>query len=131
MNNKIQNAWNWVKDHKVEIGIGTLCLATAVTGVVVFKKQIDPDVVMKRIKNTNEPKKVSFWPKMLGACDLGVGECTDALAYENGSVELWLDDVSLNDMGELGEAIRDHFPDLGDGNVWALLNVRPNTESEG
>lgn len=129
MNNKTKNAWSWVKEHKVEIGIGALCVATTVAGVAVFKKQIDPEVIMKRIKNTSKPKKTSIWPKVLDARDLGVGECNDVLAYENGSVELWMDNVSLSDMGKLGEVIRDHFPDLGDGNVWALMNIRPNEET--
>ena len=130
MKDKFKNAWNWVKEHKVEIGLAALCVATAAAGVVVFKQTTDPEFSMKCIKDTNSAKeKKTDWPKMLPIPDLGVGMCTDAVGYENGSVELWLDNVKLSSMGDLGEDILCQYPDLANGEVWALMNIRPGEET--
>lgn len=131
MNKKIENAWEWVKDHKLEIGISALCVATTVVCGVVIKKQLDPEVIMNNIKKANQPKKMSIWPKKLDIVDLGVGALDDAMVYENGVVELWMDQIQLSDMGALGESLREHFPELSDASVWTLMSINPNKEPIG
>lgn len=129
MNKKIEKAWEWIKEHKKEIGIGALGVAATIAGVIVFKKQIDPETVMNRIKYANTPKKVSIWPKKLDIIDLGVGALDDAMVYEDGIVELWMDQIPLSDMGDLGEAILGNIPDLDpNASVWALMSINPNKE---
>ena len=131
MKNKMENMRNWIEEHKVEIGIGTLCVATTVVCGILIKKQLDPEVIMNNIKKANQPKKMSVWPKKLDIVDLGVGALDDAMVYDNGVVELWMDQIPLSDMGALGESLRDHFPELSDASVWALMSINPNKEPIG
>lgn len=130
MNKKMENMRNWIEDHKYEIGIGALCVATTAVCAVLIKKQLDPEVIMNNIKKANQPK-MSIWPKKLDIVDLGVGALDDAMVYDNGVVELWMDQITLSDMGKLGESLRDNFPELSDASVWALMSINPNKEPIG
>lgn len=127
MNNKIKNVKVWIEEHKKEIGIGALAVITTVGGVVLFKKFGIPANAMGDAKSTCT-NKTNVWPKQLYISDIGVGFVDDAQFYQPGHIELWMDDIPLTEMGELGESIIDHFYNEGitkESEVWALLSVRP------
>lgn len=126
MKKKIKNAWEWTKEHKKEIGLGALAVITTVGGVVLFKKFNNPAngcIVEHKIAKVSD-----VWSKQLYINDIGVGALDDAKLYEQGCIELWMDDIPLTAMGELGETIWEHFENEGitkDSEVWALLDVSP------
>lgn len=122
MNETIKTARKWIKEHKKEITI-TLCVGvTTICGVILFKNSKKPAVM--DVKKTFEDE---LWPEKLNIPDLGIGKLDDIMKYPNGTVELWLDNIPLADLGNLGDAIADQIPDIpGDNNVWALLSVKPN-----
>lgn len=127
MNEKINRVQEWIKEHKKEIGIGALAVITTVGGVVLFKKFGVSANTMSDVKNVDS-SKANVWPKQLYISDIGVGFIDDAQFYQPGHIELWMDDIPLTEMGELGESIIDHFVNEGitkDSEVWALLSVRP------
>ena len=126
MNEKMKNAWEYIKEHKVQIGIAAL----ATVGGVIWWKNRSHLTLMNVAQNIDKPEKLDIWPKKLDVADLGIGALDDAMRYKDGSVELWMDQISLSDMGALGEAIGNNIPDLPENSsVWALMCVKPNTET--
>ena len=126
MKEKIKNAWEWTKDHKKQIG---LAVATTVCGVGLWKNR-NHLTFMNAVQNIDKPKEIDIWPKKLDLIDLGIGALDDAMRYKDGSVVLWMDQIPLSDMGNLGEAICDNIPDLpGNSSVCALMCVKPNVET--
>ena len=122
MNKTIKNAWEWTKEHEKEIIIATCAGVAAICGVILFKNSKNPAVTAIKKAFSSE-----WRPEKLNILDLGVGKLGDAMKYPDGTVELWLDDVPLADMGALGDAITDQISDIsGNNGVWALLSVKPN-----
>ena len=127
MNGKTKNIKAWLNEHKKEIGIGALAVITTVGSVILFKKFGVSANNMSSAKSISTGK-TNVWPKQLYITDIGVGIIDDAQLYQPGHIELWMDDIPLTEMGELGESIIDHFECEGitkDSEVWALLSVRP------
>lgn len=121
MNEKIMNAWEWVKDHKSEIAIAGCAAIVGGCGVVLYKNRQASLAIRKTIDayKSHQPEKINI-------SDLGLGKLDDAIKYPNGTVELWLDDIPLKNMGALGDAITAQIEGIpGDNNVWALLSVKP------
>jgi hypothetical protein len=121
MNEKIMNAWEWVKDHKSEIAIAGCAAIIGGCGVVLCKNRQASLAIRKTIDayKSHQPEKIDI-------SDLGLGKLEDAIKYPNGTVELWLDDIPLKNMGALGDAITAQIDGIpGDNNVWALLSVKP------
>jgi hypothetical protein len=121
MNEKIMNAWEWVKDHKSEVAIAGCAAIIGGCGVVLYKNRQASLAIRKTIDayKSHRPEKIEI-------IDLGLGKLEDAIKYPNGTVELWLDDIPLKDMGALGDAITAQIDGIpGDNNVWALLSVKP------
>ena len=123
MNEKINKVKVWIEEHKREIVIAAGAAVVTVGGIILFKNHKEATNVVEALtKSSND-----WRPEKLNITDLGVGELGDAMRYSNGTVELWLDNIPLNDMGTLGDAIAAQIPDIpGDNNVWALLSVKPN-----
>ena len=125
MNKKIENAWEWVKDHKVEIACSVAMVAG---GIVLFKASKYSRNVMKALEQTKPmPNPEKFIP------DIGIGTVSDYAKYHEGTVtELWMDNIPLEKLGDLGAEFRAKIPDLPDNAVvWALLNIRPDEVNEG
>lgn len=126
MNKKIRNAWEWTKEHKGEIIVAVGASVITACGVVLFKNHKESVAIRKALSTVKD----SSWPEKLNILDLGVGKLDDAMRYQDGTVELWLDNIPLYDMGTLGDAITAQIPGIpGDNNVWALLSVKPNVET--
>ena len=119
MKEKLNGAWEWIKDHKKEIAITA---ATVVGGVVLYKTGVKFKQAMKDTLPLPNPDK--FIP------EFSEGECTDFARYNDGAVELWLDNMPLSMFGELGEEIYDQIPDMPENPVvWALINIRKGDET--
>ena len=108
--------FEWIKEHKTEILIAS---ATVVLGgLCIYGVSKKTPKLEREVANT-------FVPKHLKLEDFNVGACDDALKYKDGTVELWLDNVKIDRIGQLGEEITKHIPDLPENpNVWALLCIR-------
>lgn len=114
MNEKIKNAWEFIKGHKKVIA-GTAI--TVIGGVVLFKS-LPKNKCTEHVVHLTNPKPEKILP------DFGVGVVQDVLQYEDHITEIWMDHIPLADMGKLGEAIRDNIPDIPENyEVWALLNL--------
>lgn len=124
MKETIKNAWEWIKEHKKEIAIAACTGVMAIGGTILFKNCKEAAAIRKALSTVKDCAR----PEKVNIIDLGVGKLDDALRYSDGTVELWLDNVPLADMGTLGDAITAQIPGIpGDNNVWALLSVKPNS----
>lgn len=122
MNEKIMNAWEWAKEHKSEIIVAGCAAIVGGCGVVLYKNRQASLAIKKALSTVKDDWK----PEKLDILDLGVGKLDDAMKYPDGTVELWLDNIPLKDMGALGDAITAQIDGIpGDNNVWALLSVKP------
>ena len=122
MNEKIMNAWEWVKDHKSEVAIAGCAAIVGGCGVVLYKNRQASLAIMKTFSTINDITR----PDKIDILDLGVGKLDGAMRYSDGTVELLLDNIPLKDMGALGDAITTQIDGIpGDNNVWALLSVKP------
>ena len=129
MNQKIKNAWEWIKDHKVVVIELGVCAVAAIIGGIVLHNEIKHVNLVKYIKDSTPDFKP---PENLNISDIGVGEIDGVFRYNDGIVELWLDKIPLTDMGKLGEAIADKIPDIpANPNAWALLSIKPGEETVG
>ena len=108
----------WIKEHKVEI--------LAATGVAVLGGLCVYGVSKKKPKiDMSALNNICIGPEHLKLDGFDVGVCDDVLKYDDGCVELWLDNVKLEQMGDLGGEIVKRVTDLPENpNVWALLCVR-------
>lgn len=115
MKEKLNGAWEWIKDHKKEIAITA---ATVVGGIVLYKTGVKFKEFVK--SNGPLPNPDNFIP------EFSEGECTDFARYANGdTVELWLDNMPLSMFGELAEEIYDQVPDMPENPVvWSIVNIR-------
>lgn len=113
----------WIKEHKTEILIVT---GTAVLGglcVYGVTKKKTPKVDTSALTNA------FVKPEHLKLEGFDVGVCDDVLKYNDGGVELWLDNIKLEQMGDLGGEIMKRVTDLPENpNVWALLCIREDRE---
>lgn len=112
----------WIKEHKTEILIAT--------GTVVLGGLCIYGVTKKTPKVDTSALATTFVkPEHLKLEGFDVGVCDDVLKYNDGGVELWLDNVKLEQMGQLGEEIVKRVTDLPENpNVWALLCIREDRE---
>lgn len=117
MNEKIKSVWNFIKERKEEIAVTAItAVVMTVSGVILFKSASTKSG--DYIPHFTLPKPEKILP------DLGVGEVSDVIRYDDGMVELWMDHIPLSYMGKLGEVIRAEFPDIPDNfETWALLNI--------
>jgi len=133
MNEKIKNAWEYVKAHKKEICIVGF---TTIAGVILYKTTktaIDTESISALDKLINKPVKdyVKDYQNM-SVEGFGVGELDDYfIKYNSGAVELMVDKMTLGDIGKLGEAIEAACPNDIPNNpsVWALLCIRGENET--
>lgn len=122
MNERFKNAWEYVKEHKVQFGIAAAATVAAVSGIVLLK--LPKPTPSGKTFNITIPKVEK---KVLP--DLGIGVLEDVTDYGDKGLELWMDKIPLTKLGDLGDAIRDNFEGVSDDSeVWALLNVRPISE---
>lgn len=129
MKTKMKNAWKWVAEHKVEVGLTVL---TFVGGIVVCKSINHTKSTIESIKAVSEffdtvdaEKKKPLLP------DIGIGTMELYEPVDGGKgMEMMLDNLSLDKLGELGEKIRANIPDHIPENavVWTLLSIRPGEE---
>lgn len=125
MNDKIKNALEWVKDHKVEIACGAV---TIVCGAVFVKACKESRAMLKALEATKPmPNPEKFIP------DIDIGVVTDYGKYAEGTVtELWMDHIPLDKMGALATEIREKVPGIPENAiVWTILNIRPDEVIEG
>lgn len=109
--------FEWIKEHKTEILIAT--------GTIVLGGLCVYGVSKKTPKVDSTSTKIFAGPEHLKLTGFDVGVCDDVLKYNDGSVELWLDNVKLEQIGELGGEITKRIPELPENsNVWALLCIR-------
>ena len=109
--------FEWIKEHKTAILVtaGTVALG----GLCLY------GVSKKTPKLDTASKSTFVMPKRLPLTGFDVGVCDDVIKYDNGTVELWLDNVNLEQMGDLGDEIMNRIPELPENpNVWALLSIR-------
>lgn len=110
----------WIKEHKVEILIVT---GTAVLGGLciygVSKKK--PKVDMNKLLDAAHKIKT----ENLELDGFDVGMCNRAFKYsDDGTIGLHIDDVKLEQMGDLGDEIAKRVPDLPTNpNVSVLLSI--------
>lgn len=119
LNEKMNKTWNWIKEHKMQIGIAA---ATMVGSVVIYKTTKALPKAIEAVKKTVPDVKPEYILP-----DIGIGTVAEYATYADGSVlELWMDNIPLDAMGELGEKIRANAPDPIPENalVWTILNIR-------
>ena len=113
--NKLKKVWAWTVDHNSEIIEISLPI---ISGVVLFA--LAKHVAKSATVSNHVGHEHCLMPK------LGGGECSDITTYLNGTVELWLDEVKLSEMGTLGEDIVNHISPLPENaKVWGLLSIYP------
>ena len=114
--------FEWIKEHKMEllIAAGTVALG----GICLYKCSNTKSKI-----ELGTSSKPSIGPKKIPLTCFGVGACDDALKYNDGTVELWLDNINLDQMGDLGDEIANCIPELPENpNVWALLCIREDRQ---
>ena len=121
MNKEIKKAWGFVKEHKKIILIcsGVVILGSlGLYGVNKIKPSYRTVFGKTTFKSGMDCNK-TILP------NLGVGDLGDAVKYDGGTVELWLDNLTLDDIGKLGEGIINNIPNVSkDSKIWALLDIR-------
>lgn len=125
MNKKIENAWEWVKEHKIEVACGVV---TLVSGIVLFKACKRSQGIIKALETMKPmPNPDKFIP------EIDIGTVNDYAKYAKGTVtELMMDNIPLDTMGALAAEIREKVPGIPDGAiVWTILNIRPGEVNEG
>ena len=100
---KIENMKNWMKEHKKEIAIGGIFIATSCIGFIIASKiGIDKKKVTEAVKSVTDKE---YWTKL---------ELTDGLTgmvdeisgpTESKWKDLWLGVIPLKDLGKLGEEL--------------------------
>ena len=126
MNDKVKNAWVWVKDHKTEIAITSMI---AVCGVILHKTNEHANQVKNFLSGLGTGTKTF---KYLDISDIGIGTVDTVVRHKDGMIELWMDNVPLTDMGKLGEAISEKIPDLPANPIARiLLTIKPGEETVG
>lgn len=118
-NTKMKNAWEWIKEHKLQIGIAA---ATMVGGVALYKATKSLPKAIEAVQKTVPDVKPEYILP-----DIGIGTVEEYATYADGTaLEFWMDDIPLSAMGELGEKIMANSPDPIPENatVWAILNIR-------
>lgn len=97
----------WIKEHKAEILIVT---GTAVLGGLciygVSKKTPKSDI--KELFDSIDKIK----PENIELDGFDVGMCDRAVKYPGGVIDLWVENVKLEQMGDLGEEIIKRVPEL-------------------
>lgn len=140
MKEKFKNAKEKVKEfireNKVELLIGAAGTLVTAVSLALIGKQID---VYRELDEHYYPCEIDLdrfvddpvYKNNSGPYDIGVGNMTYLNTRKNGIREFWVEDMSVNDMGNLGEKIKEHFPDVSeDKNVWALLSISDKKENE-
>lgn len=122
MNEKIKNKFEWVKNHKKGVIIaGLATVGTVVGGIFLYKNNYYVNVG-KFIDNWGSARKVA---DKVTVSALGTCKVNDIIRYETGTIEMFLDNIPLAEMGKLGEDIIEKIPNLPDNaNVWALLSIK-------
>lgn len=128
MKAKMNKVWNWAKEHKDEIimASGTVVL----TGIGIYcclkmpgqnAKSAFEDIADQLECEVSKPEKI--------APMLGVGKLEEALRYDDGVIELWMDKLKMEDIGKLGEGIVDNIPNVPENaEVWILMNIRERND---
>lgn len=115
-------AIEWIKEHKKDILVTGITAVVGGLGLYYISKKMPK---CKNIGSATESLTDTFKSEILNVIDIGVGALDDAVKYNNGTVELWLDNLRIDELGDLGEAITNNVPDLPENaNVWALLCIR-------
>jgi hypothetical protein len=120
MKNKFKKAWNYVKEHgDVFIIAGGVIISCGIWGGTLLALPKPTKVLVDNPLFTgNKSKPIKVLPR------LGDWKVDDVLKYENGTYELWLDDLRLDDIGKLGEEIRNNVPGIpANSKVWALMSI--------
>jgi hypothetical protein len=120
------NAIEWIKEHKWKILIAGSSIVLGGLGLYAISKKAGYKISVEQSLDT---KTNIFKAERLNVIDLGVGALDDAIRYNDGTVELWLDNIRLDELGQLGEGINDNIPGLPENaNVWALLCIREDRQ---
>ena len=124
MGERTKKAWEFVKEHKVEILVVTGATVLGCLGIRHINKKEAKMLGDLLVENKN-----IVWPDDItkNVCwDGAVGCVDDILKYpDNGTIEMWLDRIYLNELGKLGEDILARIPDLPENHeVWALLSIK-------
>lgn len=115
-------AVEWFKEHKWEILVAGSTIVLGGLGIYAISKKAGHRISIEQALDTETDV---FASKKMYLTDIGVGALDDAIRYNDGTVELWLDNVKLDELGKLGEGITENISDLPENaNVWALLCIR-------
>lgn len=123
-NNKLNKVKTFIEEHKKEIII--LASGTALLGVgfVIGKKLFSTteiNIVLEKAKSSLPP----LTPPSNLDVDLTIGDVTHACSYNNGTVEMMVENVSIADLGKYGEEILEKVPGVStDDKVWALIDIK-------
>lgn len=121
MKEKLNKAKEYAKEHLGEILIVTGATSIAIIGGVSAYKACKkvPSIDISDIK-FEENNITKIFP------DLGVGVVEDAMRYtdDRKTVELWLNDLSISDLGKLGDGIKNGIKDIPENaKAWVLINI--------
>lgn len=105
MKEKLKKAKGYVKEHKKEILIGTGVAILGCIGLSKVVKTVKPKCVTN-VANTIELTSTKI------DCTGVIGDVFDAMKFDGGCHELWIDGLSLDELGELGESIKKSVPDI-------------------
>lgn len=109
----------WVKEHDVEIGVATCIGVSFVAGIAYgyfFGRM--PKVKPIAVDENTVNKVKHILPVF------NVGKLEDALRYDTGTIELWVKEIPLEDLGNLGAEITEQIMDLPDNaKVWTLMSI--------
>jgi hypothetical protein len=125
MENKFKKAWNFVKEHSGEILIasGVIVLGGVAAATLLNTSKPTKVLIDDSLLTSNENKPIKVLPK------LGDWNVDDVLKYNDGTYELWLDNLRLEDIGKLGEEIRNNVPGVpANAKVWTLMSIKEITE---
>lgn len=124
MKEKLNKVKAWIKENKTKILIGTG--AAVLGGIAVYA--IGKSVPKLDLKSTTLASESLDGVTKHFKPDITIGALDDALQYKDGSIELWMDNIKINELGQLGEEFLGKLPNVNeDSNVWALMCIKnPN-----
>lgn len=107
MKEQLKKVLEFVKEHKKEILFGAGVTTVGILLCVVGVNRLDKKIQLAKAK----PEPVVLDPKDY-MIDLGIGKTAEILSEDNGHKAIFVDGLTIDDVGALGEKLREKYPEI-------------------
>lgn len=123
MKDKLKKLWGFVKEHKKEVLVTMGIVGTGITIALMSKGPSSKQPTAK-----SKTTEFVYKPDIV---DLGVGKA-EVLSEGTNYKELWVEKLSLDDLGVLGENLAKSIPEIPEHHdkVQVMVNVYGFNETE-